>query len=63
MAEDKETVTLEDLVYAEMIQSEAIVRLLVKKCIISKEEFMDEVKAVNTEQSVKQELTKKDVVE
>ena len=50
MAEDKETVTLEDLVYAEMIQSEAIVRLLVRKDIISQEEFMEEVKAVNTEQ-------------
>ncbi|MFC1620619.1 hypothetical protein ACFL45_11845 [Candidatus Neomarinimicrobiota bacterium] len=54
MAEDKETVTLEDLVYAEMIQSEAIVRLLVAKGIITKEEFMEEVKAVNSEQTMGQ---------
>ena len=53
MAEGKETVTLEDLVYAEMIQSEAIVRLLVKKGIISQEELMEEVKAVNVEQQAK----------
>jgi hypothetical protein len=58
MAEDKETVTLEDLVYAEMIQSEVIVRLLVAKGIMTKEEFMEEVKAVNSEQTMRQEVTK-----
>ncbi|MFC1535706.1 hypothetical protein ACFL32_00925 [Candidatus Neomarinimicrobiota bacterium] len=58
MDKDKETVTLEDLVYAEMIQSEAIVRLLVAKGIITKEEFMEEVKAVNSEQALRQEVTK-----
>ena len=50
MTEDKETVSLEDLVYVESIQSEAIVRLHVMNGIITKAEFMDEVKAVNTEQ-------------
>jgi hypothetical protein len=54
MAEDKETVTMEDLVYAEMIQSEAILRLLVAKGIVTKEEFMEEVKAVNSEQTMGQ---------
>lgn len=47
---DKEPVSLEDLVYGQMIQLEAITRLLVGKGIITKDELLDEVKAVNAEQ-------------
>ena len=47
---DRESVALEDLVHSEMIQTEAITRLLVKKGIITKKELLTEVKAVNTEQ-------------
>ena len=55
MAEGKETVTIEDLVYAEMIQSEAIVRLLIKKGVMTQAEFIEEVKAINVEQEGKTE--------
>ena len=47
---DRESVALEDLVHSEMIQTEAITRLLVKKGIITKKELLTEVKTVNTEQ-------------
>ncbi len=47
---DREQVTLEDLVYGQMIQVEAIIRLLVRKGIITKKELLEEVKAVNAEQ-------------
>lgn len=47
---DREPVSLEDLVYSQMIQVEAITRLLVRKGIITKEELLEQVKAVNNEQ-------------
>ena len=47
---DREPITLEDLVYGQMIQVEAITRLLVKKGIITKEELLEEARAVNKEQ-------------
>ena len=50
MAEKREPVSIEDLVYSQMIQLEAMTRLLVKRGIITKEELLDEVKAVNAEQ-------------
>jgi len=53
MALENDSVTLQDLVYSEMIQTEAITRLLVKKGIITKEELLTEVKAVNAEQHEK----------
>lgn len=51
MADEKERepVSLEDLVYSQMIQVEAITRLLVGKGIITKDEFYDEVKVVKAE--------------
>ncbi len=52
-SDDRNTVSLEDLVYSQMLQTEALARLLVRKCIISKEEFLEEVKAVNMEQHEK----------
>lgn len=53
MAQERDPVSLEDLVYSEMIQTEAITRLLVKKGIITKVELLTEVKAVNAEQHKK----------
>ena len=50
MAEIREPVSLEDLVYSQMIQVEAITRLLVKRGIITKEELLEEVRALNEEQ-------------
>ena len=49
-SKDREPVLLEELVYSQMIQVEAITRLLVKKGIITKKEVLEEVKAVNAEQ-------------
>ena len=53
MALENDSVSLQDLVYSEMIQTEAITRLLVKKGIITKVELLTEVKAVNAEQHEK----------
>ena len=50
MATDRDTVTLEDLVYGEMIQTEALTRLLVKKGIVTKAELLQEVREVSLEQ-------------
>ena len=48
--EQRETVSYEDLVYSNMIQIEAITRLLIKKGVISKDELLEEVKVTNAEQ-------------
>ena len=53
MAQERDLISLQDLVYSEMIQTEAITRLLVKKGIITKTELLTEVKAVNAEQHEK----------
>ena len=50
---ESESVSLEDLVYSNMVQIEAITRLLVEKGIITPEELIDEVKAVHAEQHKK----------
>ena len=50
---ESESVSLEDLVYSNMVQVEAITRLLVEKGIITPEELIDEVKAVHAEQHKK----------
>ena len=49
-ANDREPVSLEDLVYGQLVQVEAITRLLVRKGIITKEELLEEVKTVSAEQ-------------
>ena len=51
--EKREPVSLEDLVYSQLIQLEAVTRLLVKRGVITKEELLEEVKAVNAEQHSK----------
>ena len=45
----KEMVSLEELAYSNMMEQEALVRFLTKKGIISKEEFLDELKLVEGE--------------
>lgn len=42
-----EPTSLEDLVYSNKIQIEAVTRLLIEKGVITPEEQMDEVKAVH----------------
>jgi len=44
-----ELVTLEELAYSNRMEQEAMLRLLMKKGIISKEEFLDELKLVAKE--------------
>ena len=51
--ENKEPVPVQDFVYTSMIETEALTRLLVKKGIISEEELLAEVKAVNKDQHEK----------
>lgn len=50
---DSNQVSQEDLIYTNMIQIEAITRLLVKKGVITKDALLEEVKAVNPEQHQK----------
>ena len=50
----KEIVSLEELAYSNMMEQEAMMRLLMKKGIISKEEFLDELKLVVGEMEGKQ---------
>jgi hypothetical protein len=44
--DNKETVSLEELAYSNRMEQEALVRLLKKKGIISKKEFLDESEQV-----------------
>ncbi len=43
----EEITTWEDVAYSNMIQNEAVLRLLVKKGIITKEEFIEESEKVH----------------
>jgi hypothetical protein len=43
----KETVDLKELLMSEVIQSEALINLLDKKGIISKEELLEEIKRIH----------------
>ena len=52
--EPKEIVSLEELAYSNMMEQEALVRLLVKKGIISGEEFIKELEEVHIEMDAKQ---------
>ena len=45
----KEIVSLEELAYINTMEQEAMMRFLMKKGIISKEEFLDELKLVAKE--------------
>jgi hypothetical protein len=45
----KQVVSLEELLMSQVVQQEALTRLLVEKGIFSKEEFMEMVKVVDQE--------------
>jgi len=45
----KQIVSSEELLMSQIVSQEAIIRLLVKKRIFSKEEFLEMVKVVNLE--------------
>ena len=49
----KETVSFEELAYSNMMEQEALVRLLTKKGIITKKEFLDELEQVAGEMEEK----------
>ena len=50
---ERESVSLEDLVYSNMVQVEAVTRLCIEKGVFTAEELIDEVKAVHAEQHKK----------
>ena len=52
--DQKEIVSLEELAYSNMMEQEALVRVLLKKGIITKREFLDELKLVAGEMKGKQ---------
>ena len=49
----KETVSWEELSYSNMMEQEALLRILVKKGIVTKEEFLEEMRAVTKEMNKK----------
>ena len=55
--DSKEVVTTEELAHSNYFQIEVMFRLLVKKGVITKKEYMDEMK------ELKQEMAKKETVE
>jgi len=52
--DSKQIVSFEELLMSQVIQQEALTRLLVEKGIFTKEEFLDMVKVVNQEMKSKQ---------
>ena len=55
--DSKEIVTIEELAHSNYFQIEALLRLLVKKDIITKQEYIDEM------QELKREMARKGTVE
>ena len=51
--DSKEVVTTEEIAQSNMFQIEAILRLLVKKGIITKQEFLDEMQELKREMAAK----------
>jgi hypothetical protein len=45
----KEAVSWEEISYSNMMEQEALLRLLVKKGIVTKEEFLEEMRALKKE--------------
>jgi hypothetical protein len=54
----KQVVSFEELLMSQVVQQEALTRLLVEKGIFTKEEFLDTVKQVNKEMKSKQKNIK-----
>ena len=51
MGSDKKVVSFEELLMSQVVQQEALTRLLVEKGIFTKEEFLEMVKVVNEDYS------------
>ena len=49
----KEAVSWEEISYSNMMQQEALLRLLVNKGIVTKEEYLDELKQLNIEMAAR----------
>ncbi len=49
----KQIVSFEELLMSQVVQQEALTRLLVKKGVFTKEEFLEIVKVVNLEMKIK----------
>lgn len=49
----KEVVSFEELLMSQVVQQEALTRLLIEKGIFTKDEFLEMVKAVNREMKSK----------
>jgi hypothetical protein len=47
MLDSRETVTFRELIISEIIQTEALIALLDRKGVISKQELLQEIRAVN----------------
>lgn len=45
--DSRETVTFRELIMSEIIQTEALIALLARKGIITRQELLEEIKAVN----------------
>jgi len=52
--DEKETVTFKELLISEMIQVEALTRLLIRKGVISQEEYTDMLRRVQDEYDKRQ---------
>jgi hypothetical protein len=52
---EMERIQIEELAYANMIQHEALIRMLTRKGIITKKEYLDEVGVVTKEMKSKKE--------
>ncbi|MDM8522802.1 hypothetical protein QUF80_05460 [Desulfococcaceae bacterium HSG8] len=53
--DEKETATFKELLISEIIQTEALTRLLIEKGIISQEEYVDMLRRVQAEYDKRQE--------
>jgi len=50
----KQIVSLEELLLSQVVQTEALTRLLIENGVFTKEQFMEKVKAVNQEMQMQQ---------
>ncbi len=53
MSEDNRLVSNDELIYSNMLQIEAVLRVLIKKGITTMDEVMDEVKKISVEMQEK----------
>lgn len=60
MSEQNKLVTNDELIYSNMLQTEALLRVLIKKGITAMDEVMDEIKLIQVEM---QEKIKKNSLE